>query len=74
MQVGTAQSQDSLIASVSITKVHFEKQVNTPERSLTVTGDSPVRSCKCLCNKRTAGGAWKKTDFTGFHERARPQK
>ena len=39
MQVGTAQSQDSLIASVSITKAHFEKQVNTAERSLTVTGD-----------------------------------
>jgi len=42
MQVGTTQSQDrsqSLIASVSIVKTHFEKQVTTPQNSTTMTGD-----------------------------------
>lgn len=42
MQIGTTQSQDqsqSLIASVSITKTHFEKQITTAERTLTRSGD-----------------------------------
>lgn len=42
MQVGTTQSRDqsqSLSASVSITKTHFEKQITTAERTLTMSGD-----------------------------------
>ena len=40
MQVGTTQSQDqSLIASVSVTKAHFEKQVTAPQGTFTASGD-----------------------------------